>query len=172
MFYQRGFHHCSLADIAANSGIPKGNFYFYFKTKEDLLNGVIENRVSSLKQRLDEWQNDYSGPSERLIRLSEMIIRDWSDLVQFGCPTGTLALELSKQDEEPREQARFPFELILDWAETQFNSLVGQKEARKLSRQLLVRLQGASVLANVFSDESWLFEEQRSIALWIESFAG
>lgn len=169
MFYQRGFHHCSLADIAESSGIPKGNFYFYFKTKEEILAAVINNRIAGLSERLDVWADEYHSPVERLVRLSEMIVRDWADIVKFGCPTGTLALELSKQDEVARKSAVCPFDLILNWAETQFRLMVDSREARKLARQLLVRLQGASVLANVYEDETWLFEEQRAIALWLDS---
>lgn len=172
LFYQRGYHQTSLANIADACGIPKGNFYFYFKTKDDILTAVVDDREERLKVRLEEWGKEYADPLDRLLRMSEIVVRDWSEIVRYGCPMGTLALELGKQDDEPRRHALCQFELMLTWAEAQFAALLGPRDARKLARQMLVRMQGASVLANAFADETWLFEEQRAIAEWLEAMVG
>jgi len=169
LFYQRGFHQTSLADIADACGIPKGNFYFYFKTRDDILNAVVDGREERLKARLEGWEKKYADPLHRLVRMSEIIVRDWAEIVRFGCPMGTLALELSKQDDEPRQHALGQFELIVAWAQAQFAALLGPRDALTLARQMLLRMQGAAVLANAFSDETWLFEEQRAIAAWLEA---
>jgi TetR/AcrR family transcriptional regulator, transcriptional repressor for nem operon len=36
LIHKRGFKETGLSDILAASGVPKGSFYFYFKSKEDL----------------------------------------------------------------------------------------------------------------------------------------
>src|SRR5215469_1861905 len=41
-FYAQGVEKTTLADIAAAAGIPLGNVYYYFKTKDDLLQAVVE----------------------------------------------------------------------------------------------------------------------------------
>jgi TetR/AcrR family transcriptional regulator, transcriptional repressor for nem operon len=46
LFYERGFQATSFSDIAEAAGVPKGNFYYYFKTKDALLEGVIDWRRS------------------------------------------------------------------------------------------------------------------------------
>ena len=33
LFYVRGYNQTSFSDIADETGIPRGNFYYYFKTK-------------------------------------------------------------------------------------------------------------------------------------------
>jgi TetR/AcrR family transcriptional repressor of nem operon len=171
LFYQRGFHQTSLADIADACGIPKGNFYFYFRTKDDILNAVVDLRAERFEDRLKEWEKEYPEPLDRLIRMSEMGVRDWEGIVRYGCPMGTLLLELGKQDCEVKKHARRQFEMILAWTGAQFAALAGPGEARKLARRMLARMQGAAVLANAFSDESWLFDEQRAIAEWLEGLA-
>lgn len=168
LFYHRGFHQTSLADIADACGVPKGNFYFHFKTKEDILWAVMDSRAQGYLDRLEVWERTYPQPVDRLLRLSEMIVRDWSDIVRFGCPVGTLVQEVGKSADEPKKRALCPFEMILAWATAQFEMLAGPSSARKLARQMLVRMQGASVLANAFADETWLFDEQRAIAEWLE----
>ena len=37
LFYKRGYNQTSFSDIADITGIPRGNFYYYFKTKEGIL---------------------------------------------------------------------------------------------------------------------------------------
>lgn len=169
LFYHRGFHQTSLADIAAACGVPKGNFYFHFKTKDDILKAVVDGRTERYRERLEAWEREYPEPTDRLLRLSEMIVRDWSEIVRFGCPVGTLVQEVGKHADDPKKSALCPFETILAWATAQFEALAGPANARKLARQLLVRMQGASVLANAFGDETWLFDEQRAIAEWLEA---
>ena len=43
--YARGFRETSLADIAAAARVPVGNVYYYFKTKEELAEAVVERRL-------------------------------------------------------------------------------------------------------------------------------
>lgn len=171
LFYQHGFHRTSLADIAEATGIPKGNFYFYFKTKDEILNAVIDRRIEGLKELLSDWEAQYSNPIDRLLRLSEIPLRGGADIARHGCPMGTLVLELVKQDDGRKLHARGMFDLLLSWAEAQFAELVDAREGRKMARHLLMRLQGATVLAASYCDESWLFDEQHAIREWLEGLA-
>ena len=38
LIYQQTFNATTLADIAAKANVPLGNVYYYFKTKDDILN--------------------------------------------------------------------------------------------------------------------------------------
>ena len=40
----RGYHCTSLDDVLRESGVGKGNFYYYFKSKEDLGYAIIVNK--------------------------------------------------------------------------------------------------------------------------------
>ncbi|MDD9913854.1 MAG: helix-turn-helix domain containing protein, partial [Rhodospirillaceae bacterium] len=37
LFYRHGFDHTSFADIAEAVQISRGNFYYHFRTKDDIL---------------------------------------------------------------------------------------------------------------------------------------
>ena len=47
LFYQQGFEHTSFADIANAVNISRGNFYYHFKTKDDILDAVIDLRLAN-----------------------------------------------------------------------------------------------------------------------------
>ena len=42
LFYQQGYEHTSFADIAEAVNISRGNFYYHFKAKDEILNAVNE----------------------------------------------------------------------------------------------------------------------------------
>ena len=44
--YRDGFRESSLADIAKAAHVPVGNVYYYFKTKEELGEAVVERRLA------------------------------------------------------------------------------------------------------------------------------
>lgn len=170
LFYQRGFHQTSLGDIAAESGVPKGNFYFYFRSKEEILEAVVDGRLERLRVRLAEWTATLADPADRLSRMSELLVRDAVDVIRYGCPIGSLVGELGKQKAELKEGGLRMFDMLLSWAEEQFSLLAGPKDAGDLARQLMVRMQGAATLASAYADETWLLEEQQRIFAWIDRF--
>ena len=52
MFYANGVERTTLADVAQAAGIPLGNVYYYFKTKHDLIQAVVEARLSEARAML------------------------------------------------------------------------------------------------------------------------
>ena len=56
LFYSRGYNQTSFSDISDETGIPRGNFYYYFKTKEDILAAVVESRLADFKQLLSHCE--------------------------------------------------------------------------------------------------------------------
>ena len=43
--YQNGFGATSLADIAREAKVPLGNVYYYFKTKDEIGEAIVELRL-------------------------------------------------------------------------------------------------------------------------------
>ena len=50
--YEQGIEKTTLADIAAAAGIPLGNVYYYFKTKNDLVQAVVEAHLNEARGML------------------------------------------------------------------------------------------------------------------------
>jgi AcrR family transcriptional regulator len=53
--YQNGFGATSLADIAREAEVPLGNVYYYFKTKDDIGDAIVE-RLAQLSARRQRWK--------------------------------------------------------------------------------------------------------------------
>src|SRR5713226_7896749 len=85
--YRDGFRESSLADIAIAAHVPVGNVYYYFKTKEELGEAVVERRLAEFRAFRDEMDR-LSSPKERLFAFVESIHRNRERLARGGCPLG------------------------------------------------------------------------------------
>src|SRR5258707_14722787 len=64
--YGRGFRETSLADIADAARVPGGNVYYYFKTKEELAEAVVERLLEEFRAARAGWDR-LRAPKERLL---------------------------------------------------------------------------------------------------------
>ncbi|MDR2252389.1 MAG: TetR/AcrR family transcriptional regulator [Bifidobacteriaceae bacterium] len=53
LFTRRGYDQTTVDDILAVVGMGKGTFYHYFKSKEDVLEGVVDRLVALVVQRVE-----------------------------------------------------------------------------------------------------------------------
>ena len=44
--YRHGFEHTTLVEIAKAAKVPPGNLYYYFKTKDEIGDAIVERRLS------------------------------------------------------------------------------------------------------------------------------
>lgn len=169
LFYKQGFAHTSFSDISDALGMSKGNFYYYFKTKDDILNAVIKKRSEMIREELAHWDNSESDPRKRLKKYITMLISSQEMIEKYGCPIGSICTELSKLHHENLNNASELFEVYREWLEEQFKQLGYKKEARVLSLHLLARGQGIALITNTYSDKLFLQHEATEIIKWIEN---
>lgn len=167
LFYEAGFVATSFADIAKAVGITRGNFYHHFKAKDDILNAVIDRRLSTTKCLLATWEAD-AEPKDRILSFIRILITNRAKIVAFGCPVGTLTTELAKLDHPAGNRAIDIFTLFRDWLTRQFEVLGHGDNSEALALHLLGRSQGIAVLASAFKDEDLLLSEVARLEAWLE----
>jgi TetR/AcrR family transcriptional regulator, transcriptional repressor for nem operon len=169
LFYERGFEKTSFADIAGSVQISRGNFYYHFRSKDDILAAVIALRTARTAAMLQAWACKGSTPLGRLHCFAEMLIQNRKNIQRFGCPVGTLCAELSKLDHPSQGDAGMIFGQFRTWLREQFEALDPNADADALALHLLSRSQGIASLANAFHDEGFIRHEVELIAAWLES---
>ena len=55
LFYRHGFEHTSFSNIADAVRISRGNFYYHFKSKDEILDAVIRQRLAGTEAMLQLW---------------------------------------------------------------------------------------------------------------------
>ena len=168
LFYRRGYNQTSFQDISDATGIPRGNFYYYFKTKDEILGAVVNSRIADLSAMLNQCESETDDARERLLMFSNMLEYKRDDVIQSGCPIGSLSSELAKDEAELHEVSRQAFVLLRDWIKQQFKSL-GLTNADDLAMDLLSKMQGVTVMACAFKDAEFIKRSHNEIKDWINT---
>jgi TetR/AcrR family transcriptional regulator, transcriptional repressor for nem operon len=169
VFHRHGVEKATLADIAAAAGVPLGNVYYYFRTKDALVSAVIERYGRSydvMSAELDQHEQ----PADRLRALLRALTSRREQLASYGCPIGSLSTELDKRDGVLRTEAAGVLSSIIDWAEPQFQAM-GRDDARELAVALIASYEGITVLASALRDPSLITAEAERLERWIDSLA-
>jgi len=171
LFYQNGFEHTSFAHIAEAVNISRGNFYYHFKTKDEILAAVINLRLADKRAMLEQWEIEDKNPAERIRSFIKILILNRAKIIRFGCPLGTLTTELTKLDHSAQEDANGLFTLFRSWLTQQFQALGYNNRADELAMHLLARSQGVATLANAFTDEKFIRQEVKHLYEWLDQYA-
>lgn len=100
LFWLKGYNSTSIADLLSRTQLNSGSLYHVFPSKQDVLIGVLEAYRDGIEVMLLEpaWAH-VSDPIEKIFALlasyRAMIVD--SDCA-YGCPIGSLALELHEPD--------------------------------------------------------------------------
>ncbi len=167
LFYQRGFEHTSFADIADVVKISRGNFYYHFKTKDQILDAVIAKRLADRQAMLAHWEIEGETPADRIRSFINILILNKDKIENYGCPIGTLSTELAKLNHEAKSEANELFTLFRTWLYRQFELMGRENDADQLAMHVLAHSQGVATLSNAFGEEAFLKNEVYQIMSWL-----
>jgi len=132
LFHKQGVAATSPDDVIDASGTGKGQFYHYFKNKQDLVHRVLETHLAAIESRSAPISYD---------------IRSWADLERWflahvelqrrfhmtrGCPFGTIGSGVTESD----ELIRLDLCRIFDAAKSRIAAFfISEKSRGRLSAQ-------------------------------------
>src|SRR6266498_5580835 len=98
LIHLQGYHCTSLDDVLRESGVGKGNFYYYFKSKEDLGYAIIDRVMRGFIERTLEpvFSDPLGDPVAQIHMFLDRVLENQRRRKCVGgCPIGNLASELS-----------------------------------------------------------------------------
>jgi len=163
LIHLRGYHGTSLDDVLRQSGVGKGNFYYYFRSKEDLGFAIIDRVVERFLERTLEpaFVDPTADPLDQVRAFLDRLldVQRQRNCVG-GCPMGNLACELSDVHEGFRQRLADIFER---WRVMLATTLERGRESGRLRADLdaasaagfvVAALEGAILMAKVTKDIS------------------
>jgi AcrR family transcriptional regulator len=157
LFAERGIAATSLDEVIAAAGAGKGQFYHYFRSRDELAAAAVGHRCAQVVAGLSEALGGVSslaGLEEAL----EGYIAGFEQAGFPGCPIGTLATEVAGRNEDARLQAAAGFDawerLLADALERirQRGELRADAEPALLATGLLASIEGGMVLSQARKD--------------------
>ncbi|TVL89323.1 TetR/AcrR family transcriptional regulator [Streptomyces sp. SAJ15] len=168
VLHEQGVERTTLADIARVAEVPVGNVYYYFKTKDELVQAALSEHRAHLDELTRELDR-LADPRDRLRALIAAWVDQRDIAARYGCPTGTLAVELDKRADGALDaEVGTVIRRLLDWAADQFRAL-GLPDPEDLAVTLVSAYQGMSLLANALRDPSIMIREGARLDRWLDS---
>ena len=168
LFYQQGYEKTSFSDIADAVGISRGNFYYHFKSKDEILDAVIDSRVSGIEAMLSEWDKTITDPKQRIHHYIDIMSQNQDNIALHGCPIGSLCTELAKISHAMLNDANKMFTVFREWLIIQLTLLGVKKNTKQVAMHLLARGQGIATVTNAFEDKVFLQQEVKRLKLWLD----
>lgn len=81
-FRRRGYHGASVDEIASALDMTKGNLYYYFQNKEEILFACHDYSLDELLALMDQVRAESSGPDDKLRKLILAFIHMMLDELQ------------------------------------------------------------------------------------------
>jgi len=158
LFQEKGYGSTSVADVLHAAGVHSGSLYHYFPGKQDLLLAVLESYRLGIGPMLlaPAWE----GIDDPIERIFALLARYRAGIVRtgctYGCPIGSLALEIHEPDPPVRQAMSDNFHAWVDAIERCLAE-AGPRLPKKLRRRelaefVLTAMEGGVMQARTHRD--------------------
>jgi TetR/AcrR family transcriptional regulator, transcriptional repressor for nem operon len=160
LFWENGYHGTGMAEVLKRARARSGSFYYFFESKEAVLEAVLDRYLESLEKMIVAPAfARHRDPIDRIFAiLSGYRQRVIGTDFQYGCPLGRLALEIDPLQRRAREKLAANFdawcsaiERCLMEAGDRLPANLNRKEA---SRFVLSVMEGAVMQSRVAASVS------------------
>lgn len=160
LIHVRGFNNTSIDEILKQSGVGKGNFYYYFKSKDELGFAILERSIEQIdREIIQKCFNPEKDPWQQLQDfLDFQVERIRRQGCTGGCPLGNLAVEMSDIHEEFRRRLNKAFDGLhtriedtLRQADAQ-GTLRGDSDIARLTHFIVAGFEGALMMGKLRRD--------------------
>ena len=153
--YRKGFAGTTVDDMLRAAGVGKGNFYHYFRSKDDLGLAIVDELAKALNgPAFDEIFSHAKAPLQRLTDYIALV-RERRHADNCGDALANLASELGHV-ERFSDRIRRAYAALIDRLEALVTEIAletgSTADAHVLARTLVVQIDGACLLFKVDRD--------------------
>lgn len=163
LFWKDGYAATGVSEILTAAELPKGSFYFYFKSKKELSVAVISYYQSVLLEKMREFATDRDF--EEFLDAVFAFLQGRADGNSFfGCPFAVMGMETAVSRPDVAEN----YLDMLKQFQTLFcdvllQSGLPQPHAELLAERLFAIYQGNLLLGRISNDSAYLERAKRSM---------
>ncbi|MFY9670590.1 MAG: TetR/AcrR family transcriptional regulator [Trebonia sp.] len=157
LFAERGIAATSVDEVIAAAGAGKGQFYHYFRSRDELAAAAVGYRCAQVVAALTQSLGGVSSLAG-LEQALEGFIAGFEQAGLPGCPIGTLATEVAGRNEDARLQAAAGFDAWEQLLASALERMCQREELRAdaspavLATGLLASIEGGMVLSQARKD--------------------
>lgn len=69
LFYSKGYYETAISDIAKKMGVAQGTIYYYFKSKEEILEAIINRELTNFIAKAQRMIHSHEIPLDKKIQV-------------------------------------------------------------------------------------------------------
>jgi AcrR family transcriptional regulator len=174
LFWEKGYNSTSVADVLHATNLNSGSLYHFFPGKQDLLLAVLDMYHQGIRPMLLEpaWK----GIDDPIDKIFALLARYRASIVDtdcvYGCPIGSLALEIHEPDPPVRELLAANFNA---WTDAVHECLVdagdrlpSDLDRRELAEFVLTTMEGAVMQTRTFRDVAYFDRAVRQLHAYFD----
>ena len=162
-FIQIGTNNTTFSIIAEKADVPSGNVYYYFKNKEAMIDGVIEEKNKDVDELLEQINNSHQAPKDRLQAFIKAFFDKSENSKQLGASITFLNYELTMDGGENYNKIDELTKTLINWCAKQFETLGKGDFSNQFAINLLISLQGTCVMERRTNNENLIVEQTNFI---------
>jgi AcrR family transcriptional regulator len=174
LFWEKGYHSTSIADVLQTAKVNSGSLYYFFPGKSDLLAAVLDMYHDAMRPMLLEPA--WVGVDDPVERIFALLARYRKSLVDtdcfYGCPIGSLTLELHEPDPAVRKRLAKNFSAWIEAIEECLSQaktrLPADQHLRELAQFVLTTMEGGVMQARTFRDIEYFDAAVRQLRRYFE----
>ena len=156
LFRERGYTRVSVDEISAAAGIAKRTLYSHFRSKDALLEAVLETQHTMAFASFQTFGRKLSGDPAALVRSFFRELRKWSSKPRFaGSGFTRLAMELADLPGHPARRISSMHKKLLEGHLVEVLAKAGLPNAEKHGRQIWILSEGVIALAVIHGDRNY-----------------
>jgi len=162
LIWTRSYGAVSVDDICERAGVKKGSFYYFFKSKDELVAAAMDTKWDEIRPVYDKIFSASKPPLDRL--------RDWFDYVYqsqkdlrgqhgcaLGCPFSSIGTEIIAADKPLRDAVQRMIKGKLKYFESALRDLQAEgqlqgQDPAALARQAFSYFEGVLAQARISDD--------------------
>jgi AcrR family transcriptional regulator len=174
LFWLKGYNSTSVADLLSRTQLNSGSLYHVFPSKQDVLVGVLETLRDNIGPMLLEPA--WGGVDDPIDKIFALLAHYRTGIVEtectYGCPIGSLALELHEPDPQVRALLAANFDAWTGAVEQCLNDagarLSAELDRHALAEFILTTMEGGVMQARTYRDVAYF---DRAVAQLRQHFA-
>jgi TetR/AcrR family transcriptional repressor of nem operon len=177
LFWLKGYGSTSIADILSRSQVNSGSLYHFFPGKQDVLLAVLDAYRDGIGPML--LDPAWSGIADPVDKIFALLAKYRSLIVEtdceYGCPIGSLALELHEADPAVRERLAANFDA---WTEAVLGCLAEARDRfppdadlPALAELILTVMEGGVMQARTHRDVAYFDRAVAQLRAYLDALA-
>ena len=135
LFIKKGYEKTAVSDIVKKANVAQGTFYYYFKTKEEILDSIIDIYIKTTVKSYEKIANE-KGPNavEKLVNIfqfSSSFRKDRTSLMQYLHEDKNAHLHLKFERKMPVKTAKSLSKIISQGVKEKYFDTKYPQEAAK-----------------------------------------